>query len=299
MTTVTDNPDDKKMPLLDHLIELRQRLLYSVVALLVVFLVCFYFAQPIFQYLAQPLADVMLKHGIEEHFRRMIFTALTEVFFTYVKVSFFAAAFICFPVFLTQFWLFVAPGLYKHEKSALLPFLVATPFLFFLGGALVYYIIFPFAATFFIGFEVPGTDSSLPIQLEPKVNEYLSLLMQLIFAFGLCFQLPVVMTLLARVGLATSKGMAAKRKYAIVGVFIVAAIFTPPDPLSQLSLAVPIIVLYEISIIMAKMVEKKRAEAEGEDEYGDDDLDDLEDFDDEDEGAEAKDEDDDKVPPAP
>ncbi len=296
MTTVTDNPDDKKMPLLDHLIELRQRLLYSVVALLVVFLVCFYFAQPIFQYLAQPLADVMLKHGIEEHFRRMIFTALTEVFFTYVKVSFFAAAFICFPVFLTQFWLFVAPGLYKHEKSALLPFLVATPFLFFLGGALVYYIIFPFAATFFIGFEVPGTDSSLPIQLEPKVNEYLSLLMQLIFAFGLCFQLPVVMTLLARVGLATSKGMAAKRKYAIVGVFIVAAIFTPPDPLSQLSLAVPIIVLYEISIIMAKMVEKKRAEAQGEDEYGDDDL---EDFDDEDEGAEAKDEDDDKVPPAP
>ncbi|WP_193369201.1 twin-arginine translocase subunit TatC [Pelagibius marinus] len=295
MTTVTEAPEDKKMPLLDHLIELRQRLLYSVVALLVVFLVCFYFAQPIFQYLAQPLADVMLEHGIAEHFRRMIFTALTEVFFTYVKVAFFAAAFICFPVFLTQFWLFVAPGLYKHEKSALLPFLVATPFLFFTGGALVYYIIFPFAATFFIGFEVPGTDSSLPIQLEPKVNEYLSLLMQLIFAFGLCFQLPVVMTLLARVGLATSKGMAAKRKYAIVGVFIVAAIFTPPDPLSQLSLAVPIIVLYEISIIMAKMVEKKRAEAQDEDEFGDDDL---EDFDD-DEDAEAKDEDDDKVPPAP
>ena len=276
MTTVTDAPDDKKMPLLDHLIELRQRLLYSVIALLVAFVVCFYFAQPIFTYLAQPLADVMREHGVAEHQRRLIFTALTEVFFTYVKVAFFAAAFICFPVFLTQLWLFVAPGLYKHEKAALAPFLAATPVLFFLGGALVYYIIFPFAAAFFIGFEVPATENTLPIQLEPKVNEYLSLLMQLIFAFGLCFQLPVVMTLLARVGLATSKGMAAKRKYAIVGVFIVAAIFTPPDPLSQISLAVPIIILYEISIIMARMVEKKRAAAEAEDDFNldaDEDLD--------------------------
>jgi sec-independent protein translocase protein TatC len=302
MTTVTDAPEDKKMPLLDHLIELRQRLLYSVAALLVVFLICFFFAEEIFQYLSQPLADVMIANNVAEKYQRMIFTALTEVFFTYVKVAFFAAAFICFPIFLTQFWLFVAPGLYKHEKSALAPFLAATPFLFFLGGSLVYYIIFPFAAEFFIAFQVPAGENSLAIELEPKVNEYLSLMMQLIFAFGLCFQLPVVMTLLARVGLATSKGMAAKRKYAIVGVFIVAAIFTPPDPLSQLSLAVPIILLYEISIIMAKMVEKKRAEAQGEDEFGDDELDDLEDFDDEDngdEGAEAKDEDDDTVPPAP
>lgn len=279
MATLSEAPDDKKMPLLDHLIELRQRLLYCVIALLAVFVVCFYFAEPIFQYLAQPLADVMIEQGISGQRARLIFTALTEVFFTYVKVAFFAAAFVCFPVFLTQLWLFVAPGLYKHEKSALAPFLVATPVLFFLGGALVYYIIFPFAAKFFIGFQVPGTESTLPIELEPKVNEYLSLLMQLIFAFGLCFQLPVIMTLLARVGLATSKGMAAKRKYAIVGVFIVAAIFTPPDPLSQLALAVPIIILYEISILMAKMVEKKRAAAAGEDEFnadadeGDDDED--------------------------
>ena len=279
MTTVTEAPDDKKMPLLDHLIELRQRLLYCVIALLAVFVVCFYFAEPIFQYLAQPLADVMIEQGITGQRARLIFTALTEVFFTYVKVAFFAAAFICFPVFLTQIWLFVAPGLYKHEKSALAPFLVATPVLFFLGGALVYYIIFPFAAKFFIGFQVPGSETSLPIELEPKVNEYLSLLMQLIFAFGLCFQLPVVMTLLARVGLATSKGMAAKRKYAIVGVFIAAAIFTPPDPLSQLSLAIPIIILYEISIIMAKMVEKKRAEAAAKDDFN---LDGEDDFDDED-----------------
>lgn len=267
MTTVSEAPDDKKMPLLDHLIELRQRLLYSVIALFVAFVACFFVAEHIFNFLAQPLADVMLEHGVAEHQRRLIFTALTEVFFTYVKVAFFAAAFICFPLFLTQFWLFVAPGLYKHEKSALAPFLVATPVLFFLGGALVYYLIFPMAATFFIGFEVPASDSTLPIQLEPKVNEYLALLMQLIFAFGLCFQLPVIMTLLARVGLATSKGMAAKRKYAIVGVFIVAAIFTPPDPLSQVSLAVPIIILYEISILMAKMVEKKRAAAEDEDDF--------------------------------
>ncbi|GAB4393412.1 MAG: twin-arginine translocase subunit TatC [Kiloniellaceae bacterium] len=295
MTSATDAPEDKKMPLLDHLIELRQRLLYSVVALLVVFLVCFYFAQPIFAYLSQPLADVMLEHGVAEQHRRMIFTALTEVFFTYVKVAFFAAAFICFPVFLTQFWLFVAPGLYRHEKMALAPFLAATPVLFFIGGALVYYIIFPFAAEFFIAFEVPPSDNSLPIELEPKVNEYLSLMMQLIFAFGLCFQLPVVMTLLARVGLATSKGMAAKRKYAIVGVFIVAAIFTPPDPLSQLSLAIPIVLLYEISIIMAKMVEKKRAQADGEDDFGDDDL---EDFDEDGEGEQTK-AGDDKIPPAP
>lgn len=288
MSTTTDNPDDKKMPLLDHLIELRQRLLYSVIALLVVFLICFYFAEPIFQYLAQPLADVMIEHGIEGQRARLIFTALTEVFFTYVKVAFFAAAFICFPLFLVQFWLFVAPGLYKHEKTALAPFLAATPFLFFLGGSLVYYIIFPFAAEFFINFQTPGSDSSLPIELEPKVNEYLSLFMQLIFAFGLCFQLPVVMTLLARVGLATSKGMAAKRKYAIVGVFIVAAIFTPPDPLSQLSLAIPIIILYEISILMAKLVEKKRAEREADDDLdlGDDDLDSDEDGDE-------------HVPPAP
>ncbi len=292
MTTVTDAPDDKKMPLLDHLIELRQRLLYSVVALLVVFLVCFFFAEEIFQYLSQPLADVMIANNVDERHQRMIFTALTEVFFTYVKVAFFAAAFICFPMFLVQFWLFVAPGLYRHEKSALAPFLAATPFLFFLGGALVYYIIFPFAAEFFIAFQVPPGADSLAIELEPKVNEYLSLMMQLIFAFGLCFQLPVIMTLLARVGLATSKGMAAKRKYAIVGVFIVAAIFTPPDPLSQLSLAIPIVLLYEVSILMAKMVEKKRAAAAAEDEYGDDDLD----LDEEDEDeAESRD----KVPPAP
>jgi len=259
---MTDAVEGKKMPLLDHLIELRQRLLWCVVALLVVFLGAFFFAETIFTFLAEPLARVMLEYGIDGGRQRLIFTALTEVFFTYVKVAFFTAAFVCFPGFLMQLWLFVAPGLYKNEKAAFAPFLVATPVLFLVGGALVYYLIFPLAARFFISFEMPGGEGVLPIELEPKVGEYLSLMMKLIFAFGICFQLPVIMTLLARVGLASSAGMRAKRKYAILGVFIVAAIFTPPDPISQLSLAIPIILLYEVSIYMAILVEKKREENE-------------------------------------
>jgi sec-independent protein translocase protein TatC len=205
----------------------------------------------------------------------MIFTDMTEVFFTYIKIAFFFGAFFSSPIFLTQLWLFVAPGLYRNEKKGLAPFLIASPVLFFLGGALVYFVLFPLAWSFFLSFETIGGGDNLPIELEAKVAEYLALVMKLIFAFGLCFQLPVLMTLLARVGLATSKGMAEKRKYAIVGVFIVAAVITPPDPISQLSLAIPIILLYEISILMAKLVEKKKAEAEEEldDEFGGDDDD--------------------------
>ncbi len=259
--TTPEAVEGSKMPLLDHLIELRQRMLKSVVALFVAFIVCFFFAEYLYAYLTQPLADILASRRDDP---RMIFTALTEVFFTYVKVAFFAGAFISCPIFLTQLWLFVAPGLYKKERHALLPFLAATPILFFIGGALVYYVIFPLAATFLIGFEVPRGEGVLAIELEAKVGEYLSLIMKLIFAFGLCFQLPVLMTLLARVGLATSAGMAAKRKYAIVAVFVVAAVLTPPDPISQISLAVPIILLYEISIYMAKMVERKRAKDEAE-----------------------------------
>ncbi len=255
--------DSHKMPLLDHLIELRKRLLYSVVALFVMFVFCFYFAQYLYDFLVEPLADILLSRGNERE-ARMIFTDLTEVFFTYIKVAFFFAAFITCPIFLTQFWLFTAPGLYKHEKSALAPFLVASPVLFFIGGALVYFVILPMAWSFFLQFETQGGDGSLPIELEAKVGEYLSLTMQLIFAFGLCFQLPVIMTLLARVGIASADGMAAKRKYAIVGVFVVAAIFTPPDPISQISLAIPIILLYEVSIWMARIVERKRAERDAE-----------------------------------
>jgi sec-independent protein translocase protein TatC len=281
MSAVAEDDEGGKMPLLDHLIELRSRLLKSVVALLVVFLVCFFFAENIFEYLQRPLAEALIAKGVDGRVLRIIFTGPAEVFITYVKMAFFAAAFFSCPIFLTQIWLFVAPGLYKTEKTAFAPFLVATPVLFFIGGALVYYVIYPLALSFFLGFETPGGEGVLPIELEARVSEYFSLLMKLIFAFGLCFQLPVIMTLMARVGLATSKGMAAKRKYAIVGVFVVAAIFTPPDPLSQISLAIPIVLLYEFSILMAKMVEKKRPK----DEYDDDDDDDLED---DDEGADGE-----------
>jgi len=261
-----DSLDAQKMPLLDHLIELRQRLLYSALALIIAFLVCFYFAQDLFDFLVRPLSDLLHARAATHGERRLIFTDLTEVFFTHIKIAFFFGAFASCPIFLTQIWMFIAPGLYRNERGAFAPFLIASPILFFLGGALVYYVIFPLAWKFFLSFETMGGPGTLPIELEAKVNEYLSLVMKLIFAFGLCFQLPVLMTLLARVGLATSKGMAAKRKYAIVGVFLVAAVFTPPDPLSQISLALPILVLYEISILMAKLVEKKKAEQEAEDE---------------------------------
>ncbi len=261
---MSDTVETRKMPLLDHLIELRQRLLYSVIALFVTFLVCFYFAQELFDFLVQPLADILAGRESVRGARRLIFTDLTEVFFTHIKIAFFFGAFISCPIFLTQLWLFIAPGLYRNEKKALAPFLVASPFLFFLGGALVYFVLFPLAWQFFLSFETTGGSGTLPIELEAKVNEYLSLVMKLIFAFGLCFQLPILMTLLARVGIASSKGMADKRKYAIVGVFVVAAVITPPDPISQLSLAIPIIALYEVSIYMAKLVERKKAKQEAE-----------------------------------
>ncbi len=274
-STAGESGEAHKMPLLDHLIELRQRMLYSVIALFVAFLICFYFAEELFNFLVQPLADLLIERKDVRGRPRMIFTDMTEVFFTYIKIAFFFGAFFSSPIFLTQLWLFVAPGLYKNEKKGLAPFLIASPVLFFLGGALVYFVLFPLAWSFFLSFETIGDGGNLPIELEAKVAEYLALVMKLIFAFGLCFQLPVLMTLLARVGLATSKGMAEKRKYAIVGVFIVAAVITPPDPISQLSLAIPIILLYEISILMAKLVEKKKAEAEDEldDEFGGDDDD--------------------------
>ena len=247
--------DDKKMPLLDHLVELRRRLIQSFIAVIVLFFICYYFSAAIYAFLVQPLADILVTLGGN---RRMIYTSLHEAFFTYIKVSFFAALFLAFPFIATQVWIFMAPGLYKNEKRAFLPFLVATPVLFFLGGALVYYLIFPLAWKFFLGFESGGGAGLLPIQLEAKVDQYLSLVMRLIFAFGLCFELPVVMTLLARAGMVTAAGMAAKRRYAIVLAFVAAAILTPPDVISQIGLAIPTILLYEVSIVCARLVERSR-----------------------------------------
>ncbi|MSO90322.1 MAG: twin-arginine translocase subunit TatC [Acetobacteraceae bacterium] len=244
------------MPLLEHLVELRTRLIWSIVALAVAFAVCYYFSKNIYTFLAQPLADVLQARSGQE--RRMIFTALTEAFFTYLKVAMFGAAFISFPITVTQLWLFIAPGLYRSEKRALVPFLVATPVLFLLGGALAYYVVIPMAWQFFVSFEIPSGDGALPIQLEAKVSEYLGLVMKLIFAFGIAFELPVGLTLLAKVGIISSFGLRKYRRYSYVGMFIVAAVLTPPDVISQLGLAIPLIGLYEISVLMAQWVEPKR-----------------------------------------
>ena len=261
-----DEQESGKMPLLDHLVELRRRLIYAVVAFFVVFIVCFAFANTFFNFLVTPLADIWSG----QDGRRLITTALHEKFFTNIKVAFFAAAFFAFPIISAQIWAFVAPGLYNNEKKAFLPFLIATPILFFAGGAFVFYLVLPVAWNFFAGFEQLASEGPLPITLEPKVNEYLSLTMRLVFAFGISFELPVAITLLVRVGLASVAGLKAKRRYAIVVAFVAAAILTPPDPISQLSLAIPIILLYEVSILCARIIERGRerdaaaAEAPGE-----------------------------------
>jgi len=247
--------DASKAPLLEHLVELRNRLIWSLSAFVLAFLVCFYFAPYIYEFLAQPLANAL--EGQPD--RRMIATALQETFLTYVKVGAFGALCLAFPFMAAQLWLFIAPGLYRHEKKAFLPFLLATPVMFLIGAAFVYYVLMPMAIHFFLGFETAGASGVLPIQVEARVSEYLGLVMTLIFAFGMCFQLPILLTLLGRVGIVSSAGLVSARRYAIVAVFVLAAIVTPPDVISQVTLALPLIVLYEVSVFLVRLFERRRA----------------------------------------
>ena len=249
--------DDNDGGFISHLTELRKRLISSFIFLIIFFIGCYFFAEYIYGFLVEPFAKAVKNDGSD---RRLIFTALQETFLTYLKVSFFTAFFVTCPFILMQIWKFIAPGLYKHEKIAILPYLVLTPILFFLGGILVYYLIMPLAIKFFLSFESTGLLTNLPIQLEAKVNEYLSLVMKLIFAFGLSFQLPVVLSLLARIGLVDSNFLKKRRKYVVVIIFAAAAILTPPDPITQIGLAIPLLILYELSIFSVRFIEKKNLE---------------------------------------
>ena len=249
------NDNSEKSGFISHLVELRQRLINSFIFLFSFFVVCYFFSEEIYSFLVQPYADAVKDDNVN---RRLIFTALQETFLTYLKVSFFAAFFVSSPIILIQIWKFIAPGLYENEKKAILPYLIATPILFLFGGMLVYYLIMPLAIKFFLSFEASSINSALPIQLEAKVNEYLSLVMKLIFAFGLSFQLPVILSLLARVGFIDSVFLKERRKYVVVIIFVAAAILTPPDPITQIGLAIPLLILYELSIFSVKIIEKRK-----------------------------------------
>ena len=240
-----------------HFTELRSRLIKSIVFILIIFIISYTFAEHIYNFLVEPYAEAVKNDNLN---RRLIFTALHETFITYLKVAFFSAFFLGSPILLIQIYKFIAPGLYKNEKKAILPYLISTPILFLLGGILVYYLVMPLAIKFFLSFETVGSNTTLPIQLEAKVNEYLSLIMRLIFAFGISFQLPILLNLLARIGVVNSDYLKKTRRYVIVIIFSVAAILTPPDPITQIGLAIPLLLLYELSIITVKFTEKKNKE---------------------------------------
>ena len=251
--------EDKPQPLIEHLMELRTRLIWSLGAFFVAFIACFAVAKHLFNLLVIPYKWAVIWAGLDVAKSSLIYTAPQEFFFTQIKVAMFGAMVISFPVIASQLYKFVAPGLYKNERAAFLPFLIASPILFLIGAALVYFFFTPMVMWFFLAMQQLPEDGEVAISLMPKVSEYLSLIMTLVLSFGLVFQLPVVTTLLARVGLLTSDWLREKRKFAIVMAFVVAAVLTPPDPMSQIGLALPAIILYEISIYMARLVERKRA----------------------------------------
>ena len=255
-----DEVEASRAPLLTHLMELRTRLIWALVAILVAFIACFFFAKQIYNILVMPYEWAA---GSDRDIR-LIYTAPQEFFITQLKLALFGAVFIAFPVIATQIYRFVAPGLYKVERKAFVPYLIATPVLFVVGAAVVFFVMMPLAMSFFLSLEQVGGDGQASIELLPKVNEYLSLLMGLILAFGLVFQLPVVLTLLAQIGVVSYDALKRGRRYAIVLAFVAAAILTPPDIISQFALALPTIVLFEASLLTVRWMEKRRIAADAE-----------------------------------